>query len=84
MKAIDKYQRSLEDSQSYHLKEMLISMVKNLPYGKQITISRIGEGASIDPASTDEVEVSLDWVEVGGEIRNDTSVLAQIVYQPSQ
>ena len=82
MKAMSDYQKSLEKSQCYHLKEMLIDMVKGLPYGKQITISRIGEGNALDPENTDEVEVSLDWVEANGEIRNDTSLMAQIVYRP--
>ena len=82
MKAMSDYQKSLENSQCYHLKEMLIDMVKSLPYGKQITISRIGEGNALEPDSTDEVEVSLDWVEANGEIRNDTSLMAQIVYKP--
>ena len=82
MKAMSDYQRGLESSQSYHLKELLLDMVKSLPYGKQITISRIGEGNALDPESTDEVEVSLDWVEANGEIRNDTSLMAQIVYKP--
>ena len=83
MKAMSDYQRGLESSQCYHLKEMLIDMVKSLPYGKKITISRIGEGNALDPESTNEVEINVEWVEANGEIRPDATQIAQVVYKPS-
>ncbi len=82
MKAMNDYQKSLESSQCYHLKEMLVEMVKSLPYGKKITINRIGEGSAIDPHSTNEVEINLEWVEANGEIKPDATQMAQIVYVP--